>query len=343
MSPILDEISSELRAKRGDTPSIKEKTTECPCEITGSCKIKEAEIQVENYKNSEIPYTIEDVENFYELALTQTNIECYNCIKINKVITFDNIQQIIDRLNKSSIIGEDPTRYWEKDPVICKLDIIINHDFIIKTKDIPYGNFEQEECRIHIKALLDLKVIEPSTSPHRSPVFIVNKHSEQKRGKTRMVYNYKRLNDNTHIDGYTIPSKDVLINRIQKAKWFSKFDLKSGFHQVKMHPDSIKWTAFSCSERLFEWKVMPFGLKNAPQIFQRKMDNIFGDYKDFTCTYIDDVLVFSKTKEEHFLHLKQVLHLFEKYGLIVSKSKMEICKTHISFLGTEIGNGKIKL
>jgi len=81
----------------------------------------------------------------------------------------------------------------------------------------------------------------------RSPAFIVNKHSEQKRGKTRMVYNYKRLNDNTQLDGYTILSKDVLINRIQKAKWFSKFDLKSGFHQVKMDPESIKWTAFSCS------------------------------------------------------------------------------------------------
>ena len=226
--------------------------------------------------------------------------------------------------------------------MICKLDII-NPDLVIKTKDIQFGNFEQEECKSHIKSLLDLKVIEPSTSPHRSPAFIVNKHSEQKRGKSRMVYNYKRLNDNTVIDGYTIPSKDVLINRIQKAKWFSKFDLKSGFHQVKMHPDSIKWTAFSCSEGLFEWKVMPFGLKNAPQIFQRKMDNIFGEYKSFTCTYIDDVLVFSKTKEEHYLHLKQVLNIFEKYGLIISKSKMEICKTHISFLGTEIGNGKISL
>nr|KYP56645.1 Putative polyprotein [Cajanus cajan] len=158
-----------------------------------------------------------------------------------------------------------------------------------------------------------------------------------------MIYNYKRLNDNTHIDGYTIPSKDALINRIQKAKWFSKFDLKSGFHQVRMHPDSIKWTAFSCSEGLFEWQVMPFDLKNARKIFQRKMDNIFGQYKYFTCTYIDDVLVFSKTKEEHFLHSKQVLYLFEKYGLIISKSKMEICKTRISFLRTEIGNGKIKL
>jgi len=103
---------------------------------------------------------------------------------------------------------------------------------------------------------------------------------------TTMVYNYKRLNDNTHIDGYTIPSKYVLINRIQKVKWFSKFDLKSGFHQVKMHPDSIKWTAFSCSEGLFEWKVMSFGLKNTPKIFQRKMDNIFWKFQRiYLCIY----------------------------------------------------------
>jgi len=118
----------------------------------------------------------------------------------------------------------------------------------------------------------------------------------------------------------------VLINSIQKVKWFSKFDLKSGFHQVTMHPNSIKWTVFSCSEGLFEWKVMTFGLKNAPQIFQRKMDNIFRNYKEFTYTYIDDVLVFSKTKEEHYLHLKQVLHLFENFGLIISKSKWKFVK-----------------
>ena len=110
---------------------------------------------------------------------------------------------------------------------MCKLEII-NPDLIIKTKDIQYENFEQEECKNHIKTLLDLKVIVPRASPHRSPAFIVNKHSEQKRGKIRMVYNYKRLNDNTHIDEYTISSKDLLINKIQKAKWFSNFDLISG-------------------------------------------------------------------------------------------------------------------
>jgi len=332
-----------LREKRGETTMLKER--ECQCKNENSCQCNENSCKNKGLiikENQNILKTIDDENNLTDYEISLQRDTDYNLVRINKTITFDNIQQIIDRLNKSSIIGEDPTKYWEKDPVICKLNII-NPDLIIKTKDIPYSNFEQEECKNHIKALLQLKAIEPSTSPHRSPAFIVNKHSEQKRGKTRMVYNYKRLNDNIQLDGYTIPSKDVLINRIQKAKWFSKFDLKSGFHQVKMDPESIKWTAFSCSEGLFEWKVMPFGLKNAPQIFQRKMDNIFGEYKNFTCTYIDDVLVFSKTKEEHYLHLKQILHVFEKYGLIISKSKIEVCKNHISFLGAEIGNGKIKL
>jgi len=269
-------------------------------------------------------------------------MDSFSSIKIPKTITFDNIQQILDRLNKTSIIGEDPTKFWDRDPITCKLNII-NPDLIIKTKDIQFNNWEQEECRMHIDHLLKLKVIAPSESPHRSPAFIVNKSSKQKRGKSRMVYNYKRLNDNTVEDGYTIPSKEILINRIQNAKWFSKFDLKSGFHQVKMEPESIKWTTFSCSEGLYEWHVMPFGLKNAPAIFQRKMDNIFNDCKTFTCVYIDDILVFSKTKEDHYLHLKQVLYKLEKYGLIISKGKMEICKNFIEFLGTEIGNGTIKL
>ena len=83
-----------------------------------------------------------------------------------------------------------------------------------------------------------------------------------------MVINYKRLNDNTQLDSYNIPNKEVLINKIQNSYWYSKFDCKSGFWQVKMHPESKKWTAFTCTEGHFEWNVMPFGLKNAPQIFQ---------------------------------------------------------------------------
>ena len=145
--------------------------------------------------------------------------------------------------------------------------------------------------------------------------------TERKRGQSRMVMNYTRLNDNTNEDGYCIPNKDVLINKIQGKYYFSKFDMKSGFWQVKMHPESIPWTAFTCSEGHFEWTVMPFGLKNAPQIFQRKMDNIFKHCSSFTCVYIDDILVFSKNKKEHIAHLYTVLKLFESNGLIISNKR----------------------
>ena len=86
-----------------------------------------------------------------------------------------------------------------------------------------------------------------------------------------MVINYKRLNDNTRTDGYKLPDKTELINRIQGKTVFSKFDCKSGYWQIKMHPDSIEWTAFTCPEGHFEWLVMSFGLKTAPPIFKRKM------------------------------------------------------------------------
>jgi hypothetical protein len=86
-----------------------------------------------------------------------------------------------------------------------------------------------------------------------------------------------RLNDNTVDDAYNIPNKQEWINRIQGSKYFSKFDLKVGFWQVKMEEESIPWTAFTCPQGHYEWLVMPLGLKNAPALFQRKMQNFFNE------------------------------------------------------------------
>jgi len=155
-----------------------------------------------------------------------------------------------------------------------------------------------------------------------------------------MVINYKRLNDNTIDDAYNIPNKQEWINRIQGSKYFSKFDLKARFWQVKMVEESIEWTAFTCPQGHFEWLVMPLGLKNAPALFQRKMQNIFNKNQEFILVYIDDLLVFSKSYKEHIAHLETFFRKVEQHGLILSKRKMEICKEKINFLGHEIGEGK---
>ena len=128
---------------------------------------------------------------------------------------------------------------------------------------------------------------------------MVRNHIEEKRGKTRMVINYKKLNDNTVFDGYCIPNKIALFNRIQGASWFSKMDCKSGYWQIKMDEESISLTTFSAPQGHYEWIVMPSCLKNAPQIFQRRIDNIFKDLNHCCLVYSDDILVFSKTIEQH--------------------------------------------
>ena len=110
-----------------------------------------------------------------------------------------------------------------------------------------------------------------------------------------------------------------------------------------MHHESIEWTAFTCPLGHFEWLVMPFGLKNTSRIFRRKVDNIFDKYKNFVCVYIDDILIFSKTKEEHVSHLKLVLSEFLKHGIIISGKKAQLFRKNIEFLGVEIGDGHIKL
>ena len=110
---------------------------------------------------------------------------------------------------------------------------------------------------------------------------MVDSHSEQKRGKPRMVINYKRINEVTAFDGYFLPNKEVLINKTLSRKWFSKFDCKSEFYQIKLTESTKPLTAFSTPQGPYIWNVMPMGFKNALQIFQRRMDNIFNDCSEF--------------------------------------------------------------
>ena len=122
-----------------------------------------------------------------------------------------------------------------------------------------------------------------------------------------MVINYKCLNEVTIFDGYFLPNKEALINKTLSKKWFSKFDCKSGFYQIKLKESAKPLTAFSTPQGQYIWNVMPMGLKNAPQIFQRRMDTIFNDCSDFCLIYVDDIPIFSSNIADHVAHLLQFI------------------------------------
>ncbi|QAX91646.1 ORF3 [Codonopsis vein clearing virus] len=305
---------------------------------------------------------------FYKTVTTiQTTLESQRVAYLEELIEEEDLKQemamslkeaeiglgnkrLLEELKEQGFIGDDPLKHWSKNEVKCKLDII-NPEITIEDKPLSHLTLEDKAAyQRHIDALLALKVIRPSTSRHRTAAFIVKSGTtvdpitgEEKRGKERMVFNYKMLNDNTYKDQYTLPGINSIIKSLGTAKIYSKFDLKSGFHQVVMEEESIPWTAFVCPAGLFEWLVMPFGLKNAPAIFQRKMDNCFKGTEAFIAVYIDDILVFSNSIKEHEEHLKIMLNICKRNGLVLSPTKMKIACTEVDFLGAKITGGKVSL
>ena len=158
-----------------------------------------------------------------------------------------------------------------------------------------------------------------------------------------MVIDYRELNKKTIFDGYFLPYKRNLINRLVNKKWFSKFDCKSGFWQIKLTKESRILTAFSVPQGQYEWIVLPFGLMNAPQIFQRRMDKIFRNMNDFCIVYIDDILIFSDTLANHIKHLELFIQIIRKHGILLSEKKSEIFKNKIEYLGYIIDSEGVQL
>ena len=195
---------------------------------------------------------------------------------------------------------------------------MIDPDKIIRIRPMIYSQEDIEDFKIQINELIQMNLIRESKSPHSSPAFMIRKHSEIKRGKARMMINYKEVNKNSKFDGYYISNKEKLINFAREKNYYSKFDCKSGFWQIKMDNDSIPITAFSTPRGHYEWMVMPFGLKNASQVFQRKIDKIFSDYSALIIVYIDDMLICSNNEKDHEKHLNIFITLCKEHGTVLS-------------------------
>ena len=192
----------------------------------------------------------------------------------------------------------------------------------------PYvRQMEQEQ----VEEMLEQGVVRPSTSPWASPVVMVKK----KDGSMRFCVDYRKLNSVTEKDAYPLPRIDDTLESLYGACYFSTLDLKSGYWQVPVKEEHKKKTAFRTSAgRLYEWNRLPFGLCNAPATFSRLMDHVLTGLSWEICLfYLDDIIVFSRTWEEHLVRLEAVFKRLVEQGLTLGASKCKLAAKEVEFLG----------
>ncbi|GJP47904.1 hypothetical protein CLOM_g7077 [Closterium sp. NIES-68] len=189
---------------------------------------------------------------------------------------------------------------------------------------------ELQELRNQLDYLLAKGFIRPSTSPFAAPIMFTPK----KDGRLRMCTDYRALNRVMIKSRYPIPRTDELIDNLRGARYFSKIDLRGGYHQIRVFADDCHKTAFRTRYGSYEYTVMPFGLTNAPSTFQLTMNGVFRDLLDkCVIIYLDDILIYSKTWEQHLKDLEAVFQRLQQYRLITKGSKCEFLKQELEFLG----------
>ena len=206
----------------------------------------------------------------------------------------------------------------------------------------PYKMTQSElaELKLQLQDLLDKGFIRPSTSPWGCPALFVKKKDHG----LRLCVDYRPLNAVTIKNKYPLPRIDLLFDQLARAKIFSKIDLRSGYHQVKIRTCDISKTAFSTRYGLYEYLVMSFGLTNAPAYFMYLMNSVFMPELDkFVVVFIDDILIYSQNEEEHEKHLRIVLQRLRDHQLNAKFSKCEFWLNTVKFLGHTISSEGISV
>ena len=196
----------------------------------------------------------------------------------------------------------------------------------LRRQPLPYRAAIDE----HLGQMLAAGVVEPAVSEWAANVVLAKK----KDGSLRFCIDYRQLNDRTRKDSYPLPRIDECLDALTGAGWFSTLDLRSGYHQVKLSPGDADKTAFVTRRGIFRWKVMPFGLCNAPATFQRLMDIVLSGLNFEAClVYLDDVIIFSSNTEQHLERMRQVFQRMREANLKLKPSKCNLLRRTVSFLG----------
>ncbi|XP_055942030.1 uncharacterized protein LOC129972075 [Argiope bruennichi] len=194
----------------------------------------------------------------------------------------------------------------------------------------------QGEVERQVQELLEAGLIEHSESDWAHPVVCVAK----KNGSIRLCVDYRQLNKYTIADAYPMKLVTELLYEIGKANFISILDLTKGYWQIPMKPEAKHYTAFITHSGLYQWNVMPFGMKNAGSTFQRSMDKILSKHREYCRAYIDDVAIFSKSWKEHKKHIMEVFCTLQESNLTINLEKCEFGKKEVKFLGHIVGSGR---
>ncbi|GJS15418.1 putative reverse transcriptase domain-containing protein [Tanacetum coccineum] len=261
---------------------------------------------------------------------TNTVIQGCTLILLNQPFEIDHIP--IKLSSFDVVIGMDwLSKYHAR--IICDEKVVhipINGAAPVAQAPYRLAPSEIQELSDQLQELADQGFIRPSTSPWGDHVLFVKK----KDGSFRMCIDYRELNKLTVKNRYPLPRIDDLFDQLQGSSVYSKINLRSGYHQLRVKDEDIPKTAFRTRYRHYEFQVMPFGLTNAPAMFMDLMHRVCQPYLDkFAIVFIDDILIYSRNKEEHADHLRIILELLKKEKLYAKFSKCDFWISIVQFLG----------
>ena len=307
--------------------------------ITNSSEL-EAEIKIN------APYNIEPINaiefNFIEKMETDQELNEYhdNLLKSNlKNIRLEHCNLEEKNMLRKLCFQYRDIFYNEKIPLTftneVRHKIKLSDDSPIFTKTYRYPEIHKTEVKSQIEKMLSQGIIQNSTSPWSSPIWIVPKKMDASgKKKWRLVIDYRKLNEHTIDNKYPLPNINDMLDKLGKRQYFSTLDLANGFHQIEMDPNDVSKTAFSTENGHYEFKRMPFGLKNAPSTFQRVMDNVLRGLQNEICAvYLDDIVIFSTSLQEHIERLRLIFERLRKSNLKIQLDKCEFLRKEVGYLG----------
>jgi hypothetical protein len=193
-----------------------------------------------------------------------------------------------------------------------------------------YAHLQKAELEKQCARMLEQGMIRPSSSAFSAPIILVKKANDS----WQLCVDYRALNKKTVKDKFPIPVVEELLDELRGAQFFTKLDLRSGYHQVRMHPDDVEKTTFRTHQGLFEFLVMPFGLTNALTTFQALMNEVLGSFlRRFVLVFFDDILIYSSSWSEHLRHVRLVLAKLQEHHLFMKRSKCEFRARSVAYLG----------